>query len=192
MLNSYITLAESQTILRPPRISAFTGALRNSINAWNNDLAFAQMVLDKSARAIIINQYWYQFANLALGDDAGVVLRIDKLQRFLAIDERIILRFKLIDNNFQSSNYPTQRAIKWRLQRPFAGIPPCERLELGYRLDITGTVIRDAFVLLKVGDRIVWMWQVGGEKIDIFPIQLDLRPSGTPEPRVFSYNNYLS
>ena len=192
MLNSYITLAETQRILQPPRISALTGALRNSINAWNTAFAPAQMVLDKSARAMIINQYWYSFVNLALGGDAGVILRIDKLQRFLAVDERIILRFKLIDENFHSSNYPTERATLWRLQHPFAGILPCERLELGYRLDITGTVIKDAFVLLRVGDRVAWMWQVGGEQIDTFPIQLELRPSGTPVPHVFYYNNYLS
>ena len=192
MLNSYITLTETQRILQPPRINALTGALRNSINTWNTALASAQMVLDKSARAMVINQYWYSFTNLALGDDEGVILSIDQLQRFLVIDERIILRFKLIDNNFHSSNYPTERAIQWRLQYPFAGIPACERLELGYRLDITGTVIKDAFVLLRVGDRIAWMWQIGGEQIDTFPVQLELRPSGTPEPHVFSCNNYLS
>ena len=192
MLNSYITLTETQRILQQPRINALTGALRSSIDTWNSALASAQMVLDKSARAMIINQYWYSFVNLALGGDEGVVLRNDQLQRFLVIDERIILRFKLIDNNFHSRNYPTKRAIQWSLQKPFAGIPQCERLELGYRLDITGTIVRDAFVLLKVGDRIVWMWQIGGERIDTFPIQLELRPSGTQEPQVFAYNNYLS
>ena len=125
-------------------------------------------------------------------------MRNDQLQRFLVIDERIILRFKLIDNNFHSRNYPTKRAIQWRLQQPFAGIPRCERLELGYRVDITGTIIStrnpsDAFAtLLKVGlDRIVWMWQIAGEQIDTFPIQLELRPVGTPsEPEPLSYNNY--
>ena len=125
MLDSYITLAETQRILQPPRINALTGALRNSIDTWNTALASAQMVLDKSARAMIINQYWYNFVNLALGNDEGVVLRVDQLQRFLAIEERIILRFKLIDKNFHSSNYPTERAIQWRLQYPFARIPPC-------------------------------------------------------------------
>ena len=107
MLNSYITLTETQRILQQPRINALTGALRSSIGTWNSALASAQMVLDKSARAMIINQYWYSFVNLALGGDEGVVLRNDQLQRFrTVIDERIILRFKLIDNNFHSRPPP--------------------------------------------------------------------------------------
>lgn len=149
------------------------------------------MVLDSSARAIIINQYWYNFANLALGDDPDVIFGVDRLQRFLIIDERFILRFKLIDNNFDSSNYRTNRATQWRLQFPLTGLPQCDRLELGYRLDITGTVIQDAFVLLRVGKRIVWLWQIGGERIDTFPIQLELRPVSAPQPYVFAYDNFL-
>ena len=191
MLNQYITLAETQSILQPPRINALAGALRDSLNTWNTAFGPAQMVLNSSARATIINQYWYNFVNLALGDDSGVVLTEDQLQRFLVIDERLIVRFKHINRRFNSSNYPTNRAIQWNLQHPFEGIPLCERLELGYRLDITGTVLKDAFLLLRTGQRIVWMWQIGGEQIDIFPIQLDLRPSGTPEPYVFSYTEYL-
>ena len=191
MLNSYITLAETQNILQPPRISALASALRNSVNTWNSAFASAQMVLDRSARAMIINQYWYSFANLALGDDPRVMSGIDQLQRFLVIDERIILRFKLIDRNSDSRNYPTKRATQLRLQFPFEGLPESEWLEFGYRLDLTGTVIQDAFVLLRVGTRIVWLWQIGGNQIDMFPIQLELRPRGIAEPYVFAYDNYV-
>ena len=149
------------------------------------------MVLDRSARAMIINQYWYSFANLALGDDPGVMSGIDQLQRFLVIDERIILRFKLIDRNFDSRNYPTKRATQLRLQFPFKGLRESEWLEFGYRLDLTGTVIQDAFVLLRVGTRIMWLWQIGGNQIDMFPIQLELGPRGIAEPYVFAYDNYV-
>lgn len=190
MLNTH-SLTEVQNILSPPRINALASAIRNALNVWNNSLSSAQMVLDGLGRAIIINQYWYHFANLALDDDAGVIAGIEQRQRFLAIDERILLRFELLDDNFESKNYPTKRATLFRLQIPLMGLPPIERLEVGYRLDLTGTVIRDAFVLLRVGKQIPWLWQIGGNEISTFPVNFELRPEGAPEPYVFAYDNLV-
>ncbi|KKL19394.1 hypothetical protein LCGC14_2465880, partial [marine sediment metagenome] len=56
--------------------------------------------------------------------DAGVIAGIEQRQRFLAIDERILLRFELLDDNFESKNYPTKRATLFRLQIPLMGLPP--------------------------------------------------------------------
>lgn len=192
MLNQFITLPETQVILNPARMSGLAGALRNSLNTWNTAFASAQMVLDRSGRAIMINQYWYHFANLGLAGDQGVEPGRDQLQRFIKIDDRIFLRFKLLDENFESSNYPTPHAVRLRHQQiSFPGFPKSEWLEFGYRLDITGTVLQDAFILLRVGKRVVWLWQIGGSQIGTFPIQFELRPSGTPAPYVFDYTQYV-
>ena len=71
------------------------------------------------------------------------------------------------------------------------GLPECEWLEVGYRLDITGTVLQDAFVLLRVGNRIAWLWQINGNEIDEFPIQLPFMPPSTPEPYVFKFESFV-
>ena len=191
MLQRYISLPETVSILRPPRIIALTGAIVNALSTWNTLLAPAQMVLDGSARAIIINQYWYHFARLALDDNPDIAWGNDQGQRFLVIDERINLRFKLIDGNFESRNYPTKRANQLRLQYTLDGLPKGEWLEVGYRLDITGIVLQDAFVLLRVGKQIPWIWQIAGNQIDEFPVQLPLRPPNTPAPNVFQFNNFV-
>ena len=191
MLKSYISLPETVGILQPPRINALASAIHNALNTWNTAFGPAQMVLDGSARAIVINQHWYYFAKLALCDDPDITWGIDQGQRFLVIDERIILRFKLIDRNFESKNYPTKRASQLRLQYPLKGLPEYEWLEVGYRLDITGTVLQDAFVLLRIGNQIPWLWQIGGNQIDEFPVQLPLRPPATPEPYVFKFDSFV-
>lgn len=188
MVSGFTTLSETQQILRPHRMSALVNALRNSVHTWNTRYAESQMVLDQSARAIIINQYWYYLVNQALSNDPGVLARRDQLQRYFVFDERIIIRFKLFDNSLHSKNYPTDRAQDWKLQLPLSGIPPCDRLEFGYRLDITGSVIKDAFLVLPEGDRILWVWQVLGSQIDTIGVQLPLTPSGEPQPNVFAYD----
>ena len=108
MLNNYISLPETESILQPPRINALAGAIHNSLNTWNTALGPAQMYLDSRARAIIINQAWYYFSQLALGDDPDITWDTDQGQRFLVVDERIILRFKLLDRNFESKKLPHQ------------------------------------------------------------------------------------
>lgn len=48
------------------------------------------------------------------------------------------------------------------------------RLHFGYRLDVTGSVITNAFITLPNGDRLTvnnWVWQVYGEPIDAFGFQ---------------------
>ena len=190
MLNPYITLPQAKKILDPRRVAVLTGALRNALSTWNTALAPAQMMLNSSARAMNINQMWYFFVGLGIDDDPSIILSEDQLQKFLVIDERVILRFKLIDRNFASRNYPTIRANQWRLQYSLPSLPQCERLEMGYRLDITGTEVQDAFIILRYGDTILWLWQIWGDKIDNFEVQLKLGPKTGPEPMVFDYDTY--
>ena len=190
MENQYISLPEAQGILYPDRVRSFVDALRDTLQSWNSELSSAQMVLDPAARAMNFSRYWYYNANIKLRDDSGVKFSTVQNQRLFTIDESIILRFKLIDRKFKSKNYPTRTAMRWRLQYSLPGFPPCERLEFGYRLDLTGTVIQDAFIILRVGTTIVWLWQLWGPKLDTFPIQLDLTPLGQAQPVVFAYDNY--
>jgi hypothetical protein len=188
MQNSFITLPEAQVILRP-RARSLANALRKTIDAWNNELAPAQMVLDPAARAMNLSRYFYFNSNGLLTNDPGVRFSNRRNQRYFTFDERIILRFKLLDKSFKSSNYPTRTARKWNSQLFLAGMPPCERLEFGYRLDLTGTVVQDAFILLRVCTEVTWLWQVWGPPIDVFPIQLSLTPIGQTQT-VFAYDDY--
>lgn len=175
-----ISLPEAQELLRP-RVPQLTKSLAGAFTTWLQDLAPHHVALSSTARAKIINDYFYFNAAQNLSRDKGVGFHENQLQRFIVFDERLVVRFKLLDRSLQARNYPTERARGWVQQLPLEGIPPCERLHFGYRLDLTGTTIRDAFITLPTGTLAVpndWIWQVWGNPIDLstFGIQIRLIP----------------
>lgn len=192
MINKYITLPKAQSLLQPDRVPAFVRALKNSMHVWNTTLSQSQLVLSSSTRAGVINDYWYYFANQQLGGKAGISVQQEQLQRFLVVDDQLIVRFKLVDQNLRSRNYPTSMSKNWNNQLPLKGIPSLSRCEFGYRLTLTGTAIEDAFLLLRSGEKLLWVWQVFGSQIDTIPIQLPFPSPGQPQPSVFAYTDLSS
>lgn len=184
MINKYATLPQAQSLLKVNRVPAFVRALKNSLHVWNTNLGSSQLVLSQSTRASIINDYWYYFVNQELGGTTGITLQREQLQRFLIVDDQLIVRFKLVDRNLRSSNYPTPKSKDWNNQLPLQGIPPLSRCEFGYRLTLTGTAIEDAFLLLRYGERILWLWQVLGQRAGTFPIQVPFPNPGQGQAAV--------
>lgn len=71
-------------------------------------------------------------------------------------DELIII-FKKFDEALQSSNYPTESAMKFSLQEPLQGIPPVlPRIEIGYVTDAAGATITGIFAVKRNGKKIDW------------------------------------
>jgi hypothetical protein len=171
-------------------MQGFTDALSECEKIWNEKYGFAQMTLDGSARAHLINQHWYAFARNIFKEDSGVVFSTDQLQRYVVVDEKVIIRFKLFDGRLCARNYPTEHSVDWSSQIPLQGLPPCARLHYGYRMDITGTKIKDAFITLPQGSINEWVWQTSGEPIDTFGFQMPLPQTGVSEPMVYAYDNY--
>ena len=186
---SNLSLQDARLLLSS-RMQGFTDALNECQKIWNEKYAFAQMTLDDSARANIINQHWYAFTRIKFGNDAGIVFSKDQSQRYIVVDEKAIIRFKLFNNQLHTSNYPTNHQQDWKLQIPMPGLPPCARLNYGYRMDITGIKIRDAFVILPQGSINEWVWQTSGEPIDTFGFQIPLRETDISVPTVYAYDNY--
>jgi hypothetical protein len=190
-----ISLPEAQDVLRP-RVLLLNKSFADAFSTWLEDYAPHHMVLSTTARARIINDHFYFNAAQNLSRDKGTVFRENQLQRFIVFDERLVLRFKLFDNNLQARNYPTERAKGWVQQLPLKDMPPCERLHFGYRLDLTGTVVRDAFITLPTGTLAVpndWVWQIWGNPIDLstFGIQMRLIPvSRAATNVVYAYDDF--
>ena len=190
MIGKYVTLPQVRSLLGTDRMPAFVRALKNSLQAWNTSLGSAQLVVTPSTRASIINDYWYYFVNQQLGGTAMVTLKREQFQRFLVVDDQLIIRFKLVDRNLRSRNYPTPTSKGWNNQLPLQGLPPLSRCEFGYRLTLTGTDIEDAFLLLRYGERLLWLWQVLGSRIDTFAIHSPLTEPGQLQSDRFAYSNY--
>ena len=144
------------------------GALRASLQEWNNGLAPYHFDFDEFGRSVVINQLWYARSWDALRHDPGVALLKNSNGRYYIVDEQVILRFKHVDGRYRSRNYPTKRAQAWNKQLPFPSIPPLVRLEMGYRFDLTGTRISDAMISLNFNNDSVWRWQIWGQRLDEF------------------------
>ena len=180
----YIKLSRARSILRP-RMWAFAGALRKAVEEWNAEMSRYHATLTESTRAMILSDLWYQFSSQALTSDAGVSLRPYGTRHFYIIDEILALRFKHLNDAYRTWNRPTPRSEAWDEQLPFQTIPSIPRLDLGYRLDLTGTVIMAALVIYKIGEPI-WHWQIWGHPISEF----ESAPRDMFGRRVYSHDDY--
>ena len=163
----FMNMAAAQTVLLP-RIPAFVDALRRATREWNSGLGAYHAIVDEFARAVLISQFWYSYSYQLLRSDSGVSLEKFGNRSFYTIDKLLVLRLKHVDSSYRSWNHLTARALAWNAQASFPSIPPMVKLELGYRMDLTGTVVKDAVVMLNYKGRSLWRWQIWGGQISEF------------------------
>lgn len=164
----HMELREAKAILQS-RVSGFTGALYESIGKWNQ-LGPDHAIYTESTRGHIINDIWYSRAEQGLAGDAGVEFRNNASphRKYILIDERLALRLKHVGADYRPRNYPTERSLAWQFQQRFPTIPDVPRLDLCYRLDLTGTLIDDAIIQYSRGSKTLWRWQVWGPPVTEF------------------------
>ena len=167
MTSYYMDLGLAKIILRP-RVPVFAGSIRKAIHEWNSGLGAYHAVVDEFARGVMISQFWYAFSSLALRGDVGISLEKHGNRPYFIVEDKVVLRFKHVDDAYRSWNHPTSRARAWDAQASFPTMPPMAKLELGYRLDLTGTIIKDAAVILNYRGRSLWRWQIWGYPISEF------------------------
>ena len=162
----YINLVDAQTTLRP-RIQVIAGALGKAVREWNAAGQYHALV-DESFRGMFISQLWYTYVTQALRGDAGVMKHRSGNRPYFTFDQLLVLRFKHVDRGYQSWNHSTPEFRAWNEQASFPTIPPLPKLELGYRMDVTGTVVRDAMVMFKYKKQTLWRWQIWGRPFGEF------------------------
>ena len=184
------TLAEARSLLSGRYMALMVEALNESIGEVRKLTPPISLALNDSARAHVINCTWYELVTTGAIGLPGVVRGNNQNQEFFVIEEAVLVRHKLFDNNLTARNYPTRRAMRWVYPYPLEGIPPIGRVQLGYRLDPTGILLRDAFLVLPYGDRNLWVWQVWGVEIDTFGLTLPLERRSIQRDEIFAYDDY--
>jgi hypothetical protein len=174
---------------------ALVQAMSASWKTWWEDLSAQHVILDETGRAVIMSQNWYWNAIQSLSSDPGFYYDRESRQRFIKLDDLVIIRFKLFDGRLKTSNYPTWHARRWESQGTLPGLPglpQVARLNLGYRVDETGTRIEDAFLTLPNGEDQSandWIWQVWGSPIDLSTFGLQFR-LGQAGQVLYDYDDY--
>jgi hypothetical protein len=87
----------------------------------------------------------------------------------------IVLRFKKVDQQLKTANYPTQGSLDFDNQQPdLPGIPRGARLTIGYEMNEEETELRGVYVICSTGKTVHWdyplMQEQGGQLVDVFSI----------------------
>ena len=182
----YLDIRDAQTILQP-RVPAFTGALYETVSIWNRS-GHLHAIVSESTRGHIVNDAWYEQLRHSLVSDEGVVLKDNGVPHryYLLIDDQLAIRLKHVGADYRPRNHHTARADAWHAQRRFPTIPDVPRLDLCYRLDLTGTLIEDAIIQYGQGGETIWRWQVWGPPVSEFAAV----PSDLIGREVFIHEDY--
>ena len=170
------TLPEVVEFLSGRRIrSCVNAAWQTVYDEWDGpSYRSGRGILGDVSRSSIIVDHWYDFAIGHLFDDVGVTHGNDQGQRFLNFESKFLVRFKHVNSAYLSWNAKTRHSLAWNAQIPMKGLPECPRLEFGYQLDDTATLLKRACMLQRVGKDVLWVWQVLGERDDTFGLPMTL------------------
>jgi|SRR5579884_2871797 len=154
-----ISLQEAEPILEP-YLSMVLKCIRTPIEQWKGvcerEPLFV-MDLDPRARANIINSHVVASVEKRFAKVKGVRLTRDHGFLVLIIGERIVVRFKKLDEKLRSRNYMTNQQWKLYYQEDLPGLPPGATVVIaGYRLDPTGMLLNDVHVVCPVGSQNKW------------------------------------
>ena len=164
------------------RLKHFVRALKETMEVWNGPHAESQHIYDVATRSMVIQRHWYSISAEALRDDSGVKLVNNYERHCFEIDGEFALRFKHLNSKYRPRNNSNFRSRAWVYQLNLPDLPPMPRLDFGYRLDLTGTIVETAMIMLCVGKEPSWRWQIWGDPIDVF--------AGTPEKDLFGRTVY--
>ena len=159
-----LSLLEAQNLLQKNgRVSIFVSAMRDAVHVMNQMPPKAQQSFDDKAIWVIFNRMTYTGINQALASDIGI-RRIANQggESVISVEDEFVIRVKHLSDKLLSANFRTPRSIMWNAQLPLFEILPDVRLELGYRLDAINASLQDAFILMRVGKEISWVWQIAG------------------------------
>jgi hypothetical protein len=110
-------------------------------SAWETYRRYpAEIRVEHSSRAAATCTYDHMDAEAArrLLGRAGIVQKDISGQKLWIVEDKAVVRFKKMDEDGRSRNYPTKQARTFDRGLPLPGLPtPAVRLTVGYLLDIT-------------------------------------------------------
>lgn len=132
---------------------------------------------DARAAAACIYTHMVALADDMLTDKPGVVFKNIRGLKVWIIGERATIRFKKMDEDGRTRNYPTKQARDFDRQIPLDGIPlPPLNLVVGYLPNLLGTDVDRVQVARPSGRSIEWCAALvpADERVDGQPRWLDV------------------
>ena len=116
-------------------------------------------LIDHSPRAQATCIYDHMAAEAERRFDGKNEVRMIEIQglKLWVFEDHTVVRFKKMDEDGKSRNYPTKQAKAFDLMKELEGLPPIPtRVSVGYVLDPTGTQIQRVQVARPNGRKVDW------------------------------------
>ena len=165
-----------------PYLSIFKGCYDEAIKKYNSLLNFFADPMYNRTKAINFQNIIVNLIKEALSENENVVI-IEKYESItVVIDNHTCARFKKLNAKGFPSNFRTPRnsaIISQQLEFGFVDMPPIARVDVGYKLDETGTDYELLKVSCRRGKTIIWdlyfhdindKGETGGIEVTIDPI----------------------
>ncbi len=98
--------------------------------------------------------------------DCGEVEVLDGQTFLLKVRERLLVRFKKVDLELRTSNYPTRRANAFDAQATISDLPPLPRVTVGYEPDDVWSQLVSVSVAFSIRKRPMWHYELTGKSAD--------------------------
>lgn len=118
-----------------------------------------EFLVEHDSRAAASCTYSHMLADAErrFGGRAGIIFKDVRGLKVWLVGDAAVVRFKKMDEDGRSRNYPTKQAQDYDRQAILPGIPaPAARLSIGYLLDATGTEVVRVQVAKPMGKLIDW------------------------------------
>ena len=146
-----------------PHLEDLRGCFRDGWGQWMRWGEIAPEMckpLDATIRAGIVHQYIVESAKRRFHDVSSVALSEQDKYFRLVFDDKVVMRFKKLDDALHSSGIPTGQRLDYTRQICIEGF---ERTNLivGYRLDESETRILDIHIICPVNpQRNLWTFEL--------------------------------
>lgn len=130
---------------------------RGGLERYQQYPADVRIEHDARAKAACIYSHMESAAHARLTDAPGVVFKEIRGLKVWIVGEEATIRFKKMDEDGRTRNYPTQQAVAFDKQLPLRGIPlPPLNLVVGYWPNSLGTDVERVQVARPMGKMIDW------------------------------------
>ena len=162
-----------RAVLKPYH-AIFADASRAAMKQWL-EIPPAQRAALDHPRAFA-NVVWSLFRNEAQVRFSGLpgVTLTHKYNTFgIVVKDQLMLRFKRVNPEGLSRNFPTQTSLKFYAQFDLPGIPAaCPRAEIGWREDDVRLGLAELSIVMRTGKHLAWRYSIleeGGTAVLAIP-----------------------
>jgi hypothetical protein len=140
-----------------PLFEELDAVCRGGLERYQRYPADVRVEHDARAAATCIYTHMVALADSLLTDKPGIVFKSIRGLKVWIIGEKATIRFKKMDEDGRTRNYPTKQARDFDRQLPLPGIPfPPLNLVVGYLPNALGTDVERVQVARPAGKAIDW------------------------------------